>query len=186
MNTHTANYDWVEVYQKIADKLLNFKNDRPKLISIIKQVFAETGIRQPALSEQETEIDDICPFSFLGLFNKSLTTINRKKLLSGFLTHFKLNLSCPDSFDGVPVLTPQMATFYWFSGRGDKDIDNLWNMFEAALQYADSPSEDTRARFCSLYNTCQKQKGVKWNLSMGSTGYGLITISVWTDAIVGI
>lgn len=163
---HIASYDWIDVYQKIADKLLDFKNDRSKLVSIITQVFAETGIRQPELSLHKNDFDDICPFSFFGLFNKGLTTINRKKLLSGFLTHFKLNIPCPDSFDGIPV-TPRMATFYLFSGRGDNDINNLWDMFEAALQFADNPSEGTRTRFCQLYDQCQKQKWVKWNLCMG-------------------
>ena len=164
---NTANYDWVDVYQRVADKLLDFKRDRAALISIIKQVFEETGLRRPALSADRNNITDICPFSFLALFNKGLTNANRKALLSAFIKHFGLNLPCPDSFDGIPVLTPQMATFYWFTGRGEHDIDNLWEMYEVAMQFADSPTTENRAKFCRLYDTCQTQKGVKWNLSMG-------------------
>lgn len=163
----SANFDWIEIYQRIADKLLSFKNDRAKLISIIQQAFTETGLRQPALSDDENDIPDICPFSFFGLFNKGLTNTNRQKLLSFFLKHFGLNLTSPDSFDGIPVLNPQMSTFYWFSGRGDKDIDNLWDMFEIALNFADNPTAENRTRFCQKYDICQTQKGVKWNLSMG-------------------
>ena len=165
--TDTSNFGWIEVYQKLADRLLDFKNNRKELISIILQVFAETGLRTPSLSADDNNIPDICPFSFLALFNKGLTNENRKKLLSSILKHLGLNLPCPDSFDGIPVLTPQMATFYWFTGRGESDIDNLWDMYEAALQYADFPIAENRARFCRLYDTCQTQKGVKWNLSMG-------------------
>ena len=164
---NTANYDWVDVYQRVADKLLDFKRDRAALISIIKQVFEETGLRRPALSADRNNITDICPFSFLALFNKGLTDENRKTLLSAFIKHFGLNLPCPDSFDGIPVLTPQKATFYWFTGRGEHDIDNLWEMYEVALQFADSPTTENRAKFCRLYDICQTQKGVKWNLSIG-------------------
>ena len=164
---NTANYDWVEVYQRIADKLLDFKRNRAALISIIKQVFEETGLRRPALSADRNNITDICPFSVLALFNKGLTDGNRKALLSAFIKHLGLNLPCPDSFDGIPVLTPQMATFYWFTGRGEHDIENLWEMYEVAIRFAESPTSENRAKFCSLYDTCQTQKGVKWNLSMG-------------------
>ena len=167
MNSNSANFGWVEVYQRIADRLLDFKNNRKKLISIILQAFSETGLRRPKLSTDDNNIPDICPFSFMALFNKGLTNENRKALLSSILKHFGLSIPCPDTFDGIPVLTPRKATFYYFSERGENDIDNLWDMYEAALQFADSPTAENRARFCSLYDTCQTQKGVKWNLSIG-------------------
>ena len=56
---NTANYDWVEVYQRIADKLLDFKRNRAALISIIKQVFEETGLRRPALSADRNNITSV-------------------------------------------------------------------------------------------------------------------------------
>ena len=40
-------------------------------------------------------------------------------------------------------------------------------MFEAALEYADTHSEKSREEFINYYNIALKQKGIKWNLTMG-------------------
>ena len=163
-----ALYDWIEVYQKIADRLLDFKTDRISLISLIKEAFSKVNIKLPTLERKGTDLYDICPFTFFGLFNKNLTDKNRKTIVQSLLRGLNIPLSCPESFAGIPVLNPQMATFYWFDGqRGEQDINNLWDIFEAAIKHADTPTPDTKERFIHLYNTCQQQKGVKWNLSMG-------------------
>ena len=71
-------------------------------------------------------------------------------------------------FDGIPVLNNQMATFYWFgNGRGEHDIDNLWDVFTYAIALSSSDSPELREKFSNSFNASLSQKGVKWNLSMG-------------------
>ena len=49
----------------------------------------------------------------------------------------------PDNFDGIPVLNNLKATFYGFKdGRKMDDIDNIWNLFEAAINFADNDDEE--------------------------------------------
>ncbi len=163
-----GNYEWVNVYTRLADKLLEFKQNRPALIEHIKNAFAAAEMKLPTLERNGHELTDICPFTVFGLFNKRLTDDNRKKILSNLLRELKMELQTPSSFDGIPVLNPQMATFYWFAGeRDDMDIPNLWQMFDGAIEYAESPTKENEENFIRLYNQCKKQKGVNWNLSMG-------------------
>lgn len=168
-NTHQqGNYEWIDVYTRFADKLLEFRHDRPALIECIRKAFDSAGMKMPTLEEKGHELSDICPFTVFGLFNKPLTLQNRKTILNALLRSVNLDLTSPLSFDGIPTLNPQMATFYWFiEERGKNDIENLWRMFEAGLIYADIPTNSNKEQFIACYNSCQQQKGVKWNLSMG-------------------
>ena len=119
---------WANFYMEFADNLLQYSNDRKKLIEKIKNVYKNTDMRLPTL--ERGEIIDIDPFTIFGLFNKGLTDINRITLIKSIANEFSISAPIPQQFDGIPVLTPQMATFYWFIGnRGENDIQNLWNMF---------------------------------------------------------
>ena len=51
--------------------------------------------------------------------------------------------------------------------RGENDIENLWKVFLAALDYADEPSGAHRGRLAEAYDVAVGQKGVKWNLTVG-------------------
>ena len=37
-------FDWVEFYKELSEKLLAFKDNRPELIQRVKQIFSDTGI----------------------------------------------------------------------------------------------------------------------------------------------
>ena len=164
-------FDWIPFYEEFADKLLAYKDNRQELIEKIKQVYEVTGIKLPTLERNENgdnEIIDIDPFTTFGLFNKQITDANRIKIITEIKELFSINSDIPTSFDGIPVLTPRKATFYWFgSGRGKHDIDNLWDVFAYSLAISKSDSAELREKFSNSFNASLSQKGVKWNLSMG-------------------
>ena len=90
------------------------------------------------------------------------------KIITEIKELFSIKSDVPSSFDGIPVLNNQMATFYWFgSGRGEHDIDNLWGVFDYAIAISKSDSAELREKFSNSFNVSLTQKGVKWNLSMG-------------------
>ncbi|TKZ30675.1 AAA family ATPase, partial [Brachyspira catarrhinii] len=51
--------------------------------------------------------------------------------------------------------------------QAKSDIENLWNIFEAAINYADSNTNENREAFIKFYDLAKDIKGVKWNLTMG-------------------
>ena len=164
-------FDWISFYEEFAYKLLAYKDNRQELIEKIKQVYEVTGIKLPTLERNENgdnEIVDIDPFTTFGLFNKGITNANRVKIITAIKDLFEVSSPVPTYFDGIPVLNNQMATFYWFgSGRGEHDIDNLWDVFDYAIALSRSDSPELREKFSDSFNASLSQKGVKWNLSMG-------------------
>jgi 5-methylcytosine-specific restriction protein B len=152
---------------EFADKLLPYKNNRSKLLELIKGVFDNLGLRYPFM-ENGKPIDDICPFTVFGCFNKGITNDNRIMLMKGIGGLLGVKAEVPVEFDGIPVLNNMRAWF--FSGktyRKEDDISNLWDVFEAGINYADNPSEVSKSAFIACYDMVRKQLGIKWNLTMG-------------------
>lgn len=153
-------FDWVDFYKELAGKLLQYKDNRQKLIAKVRKIYETTGISLPTL-EKDNQIVDIDPFTVFGLFNKSsMKTSNRVKILSAVAKLFGIASPLPTSFDSIPVLNNQNATFYYFSGsRDDGDIDDLWDLFESALAYADNPMPKNHSRLSKYFDLAINKKG---------------------------
>ena len=160
-----SNFAWTEFYSEFASLVLNYENDRAKLIDKIKQVYTNSKIKLPTL-EKGNNIVDIDPFTIFGLFNKGITNENRIAILTQIKNLFDVPTEVPSDFDGIPVLNNMSATFYHFVGdRGTNDIDNLWKLFRCAINYADK--QEAQEDFVNAFNLVVEQKGVSWNITMG-------------------
>ena len=157
---NTNQFDWVGFYKELAHKLLQYKDNRPELVIKVRQIYEETGINLPTL-EKDNQIVDIDPFTFFGLFNKSsMKPSNRVAILSAIARNFGISSPVPTSFDSIPVLNNQNATFYYFiDERDDNDIDELWELFDSALRYADNPSSENRAYLSDYFDRVINKKG---------------------------
>lgn len=158
--SNTNQFDWVDFYKELASKLLNYKNNRQGLVDKVRRIYETTGINLPTL-EKDNQIVDIDPFTVFGLFNKSsMKESNRVKIISAVADLFGVVTPVPTSFDSIPVLNNQNATFYYFIGdREDGDIDDLWDLFESALVYAGSPTTENRSRLSKYFDLTINKKG---------------------------
>lgn len=160
-------YAWVDFYMELAGKLIPFADNRSALVEKIKAIFQKTEINLPKL-EEDGKVFDIDPFTTFGLFNKGITDENRIKIISAFAEEFSIEAPIPTLFKGIPVLNNQKATFYYFKNeRKENDIDNLWAVFLSAIEYADTKSSDSREKLIQNFDAVLKQKGVRWNITMG-------------------
>lgn len=160
-----SNFAWTDFYAEFATSLLDYANNRADLIEKVKQIYANAKMKLPTL-EKENNIVDIDPFTIFGLFNKGITDSNRIAILNQIKSLFDISADVPNNFDGIPVLNNMSATFYYFSDtRGEKDIDNLWLLFKAAISYADR--QDNEQDFKNAFDLVVSQKGVSWNITMG-------------------
>lgn len=155
-------YEWVSFYKECAITLLDYKDNRLSLIEKIRSIYEDIGIGLPTL-ERDNNIVDIDPFTVFGLFNKSsMKQENRIKIISKFAEKLAINAMVPLSFDSVPVLNNQNATFYYFlevGGRGEDDIDQLWLLFESALRYAQTPNENNKVEISKYFDLAVNKKG---------------------------
>lgn len=153
-------FDWVDFYKEFAYKLLQYKANRKELVEKVKKIYAITGIKLPTL-EQGNKIVDIDPFTVFGLFNKSsMTESNRVKIISTISELFGVKSPIPSSFESIPTLNNQNATFYYFvGGRDESDIDDLWNLFISALAYAASPTSEKQRNLSKYFDSTINKKG---------------------------
>ena len=163
---------WTGFYEDVADKLLEHREDRRALIEGIHEIGATTEhlsyLRDTFDDGSVGPLRDICPFTALGTFNRSMTVENRKAIAEELARLLGVEAAVPESFEGIPVLNNQRS---WFFGdaakRGDGDIDALWNVFAAAKRFVESAEPDTRDEFIKAYDAATNVWGVAWNLSTG-------------------
>lgn len=163
-----AHFDWIPFYTELAHKLLKYKADRTGLVSKIPSIYEKAEIKMPTLDENG-QLVDIDPFTFFGLFNKHFTFENRIALLTAVSQLFNIAAPVPTSFDSIPVLDPRGAVFYEFAPkRAENDIPDLWELFEAALNYAQYPTQDNRDTFAHWFDICINKKYIgNSKLTMG-------------------
>ena len=160
-------FDWINFYSEFATKLLEFKNNRAELIADIQSAYSAINMKLPKL-ESEDSIIDIDPFTVFGLFNKGITNANRTAILESFANVFNIKSKVPDNFDGIPVLNNLKATYYGFKDdRQVADIDNLWGLYESAINLAEKDDAANREIFIKWYDTVHDQLGIRWNITMG-------------------
>ena len=150
---------WVDFYQEFAQKLAVYRDDRLDLIKKVKEIYKLSGISMPTL-EKDNNLVDIDPFTVFGMFNKKLRDENRIKLLETIAKLFDLKSKVPTSFDSLPVLNPQNATYYRFvDERNDGDIDDLWSLFISAIEYDKNPISENKENVSNYFDIVNNQKG---------------------------
>ena len=152
-------FDWTSFYHEFAQKLVAYKDNRPLLIEKVKDSYELSGISMPTL-EKDNNLVDIDPFTVFGLFNKNLRVENRIKILNAIVKLFDLGSKTPNSFDGIPVLNNQNSTYYQFiDERSDDDIEDLWSLFLAALEFDKKKTTDNKEKVSHYFDIVNNKKG---------------------------
>lgn len=153
-------FDWIDFYKEFANTLLQYKNNRGILIEKVEKIYELTGIDMPTL-DRNKQLVDIDPFTIFGLFNKSSMTVdNRNKIIAAVANLFDIKAPIPTSFDGIPLLNNQNATYYYFiDEREDDDIDTLWELYESALIYANDSSSKNILMLSQYFDLAINKKG---------------------------
>lgn len=170
--TDKKRFLWTEFYEAVAEKLLNFRDDRRPLIEgiheISKRVNGLTYLQDKFADGTAGPLKDICPFTAMGTFNRSMTDANRKAIAAELAKLLGVDAQVPESFEGIPVLNNQRSWFFRYAEkRGAGDIDALWRVFAAAAQAVGSDLPEPRAELAQAYDAATKVWGVAWNLSTG-------------------
>jgi 5-methylcytosine-specific restriction protein B len=168
----TQRFQWVDFYEAVSEKLLNHAQDRSSLIAGIHQI----GTRVQGLSYLQDRfpdgssglLQDICPFTVMGTFNRSMTDANRKAIAGELAKLLGVTVPVPPSFEGIPVLNNQRSWFFAYADkRGAGDIDALWQVFAAGSRLVESDQPEGRDGFIQAYDAATQLWGVAWNLSTG-------------------
>ncbi|WP_204353758.1 McrB family protein [Salinisphaera orenii] len=171
-----SQFGWTAFYQEFASKLLEFRGRRGELVEQINELVNGGHVPNLAyLRERGPDgsiklMQDICPFTLMGAFNRGATVENRRSVAAALARIVGVGRDVPESFTGIPVLNNQAS---WFHASSDKressDIDNLWELFRAAVAYADAENDSngTGTDLADRITTVLAQRGAAWNLTMG-------------------
>lgn len=165
-------YGWTAFYEETAKALLRYKDNRLELMNGINKIFNRIDMKNPLMKKSsdgtEEILTDVCPFTVFGLFNKGITDKNRILILEEISNYLGIEEEVPTSFEGIPVLNNMKS---WFFGgedhRKDEDIDNLWQLFEVAINLSENYTEENKKLFIEIYDKVINQHGVQWNITFG-------------------
>jgi len=127
-------YDWIPFYEELADKLLEYKNNRSELFQIIKNLAPQNEKLEYLHFERDdwrgSRNYEIDPFSIFATFNRQLTDKNRISIAKLISKQFNISANIPTDFTGIPVRNAQKS---FFGG-----VNEIWELFEEAINCAKS------------------------------------------------
>lgn len=137
------NFSWVPLYEELAKKLLEFKDNRKPLVDWIYNEL--TKIKKDSdnsfvdyLRERDgSKIVDIDPLSVFGIFNRNIKWENRTALLEKFKEFFSLKSEVPTDLHGIPTLNPQRSFFFSWDSNNAIVISHLWTLYEKVMNGED-------------------------------------------------
>jgi 5-methylcytosine-specific restriction enzyme B len=160
-------YSWPEFYMEFASTLLNYKNDRRRLMEKVNSAFTMAAKQNNNIKNGLIHFSDVDPFTIFGTFNRGLTVENRSIITDSFKMEFELDSNIPTDTNGVPILNSINSTLINnANGIAGNEVNQLWDCFEYAIKYADSEDKNSEL-FEKYFNLVLTQKGVKWNITMG-------------------
>ncbi|MBS6968991.1 MAG: AAA family ATPase, partial [Actinomyces sp.] len=136
------------------------------LIATLRRVYAQIGMAPPTL-DSSGDPTDIDPFTVFGLFNRTMSKLDRERVALGMARHFRVVAAIPEDLSVIPALSGRNARFSDSARSTEAEIDTLWLLFACALRYADKPNVIDGTNFCSYFDSAVKQEGVSWNITMG-------------------
>ena len=136
-------FTWVPYYKELAEKLLQYQENRASLCRLIYDHEDELLINY--LHDEGGKDDrftDINPFTTFGLFNRGISKKNRASSAALFKRLLNISADVPSDFDGVPILNNQKSHFFGFRpDRKPDDIENLWRLFVKVVKKEDFENE---------------------------------------------
>ncbi|MGU9977910.1 MAG: McrB family protein, partial [Candidatus Oxydemutatoraceae bacterium WSBS_2016_MAG_OTU14] len=149
-------FKWIPFYEAVADKLLPYKDKdkRSDLLAFIKQLANEFNFSYI----NNAQLDDICPFTTLGLFNRQITDKNRTAVAKSLANFLGVTEEAPKSFESIPLLNNLMSMFFApKETRQPDDIQSLWDFFSKAIDFSNEGTDDTRQSFSQAYDKVSSQ-----------------------------
>lgn len=154
------NFTWINYFNEFSTELLKYKNRGNELIQKIENSFLLAQDIDPKINSSVTfekikkyniEPNDVDPITVMGIINRSMTEEKRKILSKAFKQEFDLQSDIPEDFNSIPVLDPRQG---WIIAKHN----DVWDLMEAGLSYADNQTEENKKRFIVEYNKARESK----------------------------
>lgn len=161
-------FTWVPFHEELARILRAYRDRQGELISFLvslrDQGLTITPLGDLDASGRRFTLEEIDPFTFLGVFNRGIKSDMRRKITTAIKTKFEVQAPIPTDFLGIPVLDNRRSWFFSYKkDRKATDVATLWDVFEAAQ----GPDPLAAPAFADAVNRAFAIQGIKVNLTMG-------------------
>lgn len=151
-------FTWIPFYKELAQKLLQYKDNKQPLIDWIYDNL-QGYIGHLKDDSDGRRVSDIDPFSVFSIFNRGITDKKRGIICAKLKEGFGITAPIPEDYNGIPNVNAMHSNFMAFEkDRKEGDIERLWNVFVAAVK--DEPIKDA-------YDALKDQYLIKYNLTIG-------------------
>lgn len=158
-----ADFTWTAFYPELADRILDYAADRATLLEKVWSVAEASGF--PHLfkylkGDHRTDgstgpLRDIDPFTVVASFNRGIKNDARAAIAAAFAAEFGVTASVPTRFSGIPRANNLMSWFIRYEvDRRNGDVDALWHLAQAAVEYAERAQETTRENLVTAFDAC--------------------------------
>ena len=134
----TNKFQWADFYKEFAMRILPYETMRKELLNQMVAGFKSMGVELPD-GEKFAEMDDVDPFTVIGLCNRNMEDDERTKIAQAMQQIFYVDEFLPGDYIGIPTLDE-----FFYKGDNPDDLNNLWELFHFALVYDLFQSEDAR------------------------------------------
>ncbi|WP_020394343.1 AAA family ATPase [Thiolinea disciformis] len=165
-------FSWVNFYKAIAKALLNHYHNRESLIAFLHSLTERTPItklQDQFLDGSRGPLQDICPFTVMGTFNRGISLTNRKFIAGELAKFLGVSITVPEHYDGVPILNNQKSWLFGYAiHRKVGDIDALWDLFDQAIKLTEQQdSIEQQQAFITAYNQATQIYSAGWSITIG-------------------
>ena len=152
-------FTWIPFYKELAQKLLDFRDDRNPLIEWIYSTIDGNLIKHLKDAPDGRKVPDVDPFTVFAIFNRGISDDKRTTICKLFKDYLKISEMIPQDYEGIPIMNSQTSNFIGFEDKRKKgDIEKLWRVFEDAVH--DKDIEES-------YNALNGQYLIKFNITIG-------------------
>lgn len=154
-------FTWIPFYKELANKILEYKDKRKDLMDIVYSLPSKYTNYLQWRPGDGSGVDnpEIDPFSFFAIFNRGLTTENKKEILTIIKNKLQIKADIPQDFVSIPQMDNRRS---FFSSENSPDysdelFDTFWNLFEAVI----TNSNDFQVYFDQIISI----KGISYGLT---------------------
>jgi hypothetical protein len=172
-------FTWIPIHEEAATRLLEFKDRQSELIDIMTRMNA-LGLKVSKMTDKGEDggripLQEIDPFTFLCIFNRSLRQENRRALWQFLKDEWQLVSAIPEDYEGLPVANIQNPSLLpEIDKRSPDHVPLLWKFFEHVMS-ADISELDE-----DLMQKCLDLSQV--GLAMLTMGMFWVRPKVWVSA----
>lgn len=153
-----ASFTWIPFYTEMAEKLLEYKDNRKELVKIVYGM--DRQFVNYIKDDAGNDYPDIDPFSVFAIFNRKITDERKKDICQYFKNVLQLDSDIPEDFDSIPVMNPQLSVFVWRE-EISTGIQPIWDLYETVFE-----NNYNSEKFLEHFNIVRNQRGIKWTLTM--------------------